>query len=354
MPSTLGIVDSNGRIYLNEIIYGGSGATVNSGAYQWSFSGFGTKYANISNPFPPIPPTSTTVISDIDISLDGLDIAFAGQSTPYVAVYPWSRSSGFGTKYSDPATPLTDWAYGVSFSPSKTAIAVAGEESPYVHAYSWSNGFGSKYSDPASGLSTTGKGISFSADGNSVIASGGFNELSAWQWSNSTGFGTKYTNAASAQSIVSIHVSKSGSNIICANNNSSGPPVQAWPWSNGFGTRYANPPSFPTVQGFDARFSPKETAIVFGNSLDEAEIVGAYAYTWISGVGFGTKYSSSITNRAMESVDFSNTGDVVVFAETASPFLRAKKWSDSTGFGTTYANPSTAASDARVVRFVSK
>ena len=45
------------------------------------------------------------------------DIAVAHGNSPFVSVYPWSSSSGFGAKYANPATLPPTTAYGVAFRP---------------------------------------------------------------------------------------------------------------------------------------------------------------------------------------------------------------------------------------------
>lgn len=42
-------------------------------------------------------------------------IAVAHVNSPYISVYPWSSSTGFGTKYSDPSTLPTGRVNGVAF-----------------------------------------------------------------------------------------------------------------------------------------------------------------------------------------------------------------------------------------------
>lgn len=44
-------------------------------------------------------------------------IALAHSTSPYISAYPWSSTSGFGTKYANPATTPTGLATGVAFSP---------------------------------------------------------------------------------------------------------------------------------------------------------------------------------------------------------------------------------------------
>jgi hypothetical protein len=83
-------------------------------------------------------------------------------SSPYISAYPWS-GSGFGTKYTDPATLPTGNGLGVAFSPDGTALAVSHQSSPYVTAYPWSGatGFGTKYANPSSAITTGGNSVTF-------------------------------------------------------------------------------------------------------------------------------------------------------------------------------------------------
>jgi hypothetical protein len=76
-----------------------------------------------------------------------------------VSTYPWS--SGFGTKYSDPATLPTGVGTGIAFSPSGADIVVSHSTSPNVSTYPWSSGFGTKYSNPATLPTGTGNGVAF-------------------------------------------------------------------------------------------------------------------------------------------------------------------------------------------------
>ena len=88
------------------------------------------------------------------------DIAVAHTTSPFITSYPWS-GSGFGTKYTDPATLPTGNGNGVAFSPSGGDIAVAHLTTPFVTAYPWSAGFGAKYTDPATLPTGQGNGVAF-------------------------------------------------------------------------------------------------------------------------------------------------------------------------------------------------
>ena len=86
-------------------------------------------------------------------------IAVAHATTPYISTYPWS--SGFGTKYADPAVLPTGNGRNVIFNPAGTVIAVAHDTTPYILTYPWSSGFGTKYADPAVLPTGVGYGVAF-------------------------------------------------------------------------------------------------------------------------------------------------------------------------------------------------
>ena len=78
-------------------------------------------------------------------------------------MYPWTNGSGFGTKYTNPATLPTGNGSGVAFSPAGKDIAISHAGSPFITAYPWANGsgFGTKYANPNT-LAFTGNSVAFS------------------------------------------------------------------------------------------------------------------------------------------------------------------------------------------------
>ena len=95
-------------------------------------------------------------------------IAVAHASSPRITAYPWSVS-GFGTKYTNPATTPTGNGHGVAFSPGGSAIAVTHVTSPYITAYPWSgSGFGTKYANPATLPPNDANGVAFSPRGSAI------------------------------------------------------------------------------------------------------------------------------------------------------------------------------------------
>src|SRR5512139_1534205 len=97
-------------------------------AYEFSATGFGTKYTN-----PATLPAGGC--NDVSFTAGKDAIAVANASVaPFVSAYPWSPA-GFGTRYTDPATLPTGACYGIDFSPAGNAIAVASNTTPYIFAY---------------------------------------------------------------------------------------------------------------------------------------------------------------------------------------------------------------------------
>ena len=95
-----------------------------------------------------------------NFSPNGNDIAIAHDVTPFITVYPWS--SGFGTKYSNPAILPTGNADDVEYSINGDTIAVTHANSPQITAYPWSvSGFGTKYANPVGLSSVDGVGLDF-------------------------------------------------------------------------------------------------------------------------------------------------------------------------------------------------
>ena len=85
---------------------GSENGTVN--AYAWS-SGFGTKFSGSPSVGTP---------RGIAFSRSNAVVGFAGSGgSPSIYAYPWSNSTGFGSKYADPATlPTGTDSYGVDFA----------------------------------------------------------------------------------------------------------------------------------------------------------------------------------------------------------------------------------------------
>jgi hypothetical protein len=121
----------------------------------------------------------------------------------YTSAYAFNTSTGFGTKYSNPATIVIAEPEKCAFNPSGTAFGSARNSAMPILVYAWSNstGYGTKYTDPAAGNYTAAQSyvINWSPDEKVVgLGHDGGVYVTVWPWSNSTGFGTKYSDPGTA------------------------------------------------------------------------------------------------------------------------------------------------------------
>jgi WD40 repeat protein len=313
-------------------------------------TGFGTKFAD-----PVTPPTGSGY--DIDFTAAGDAVAIAHGNSPFVTAYPWT-SNGFGSKYANPS-PIPDAnaseAQGVSFSPNNNSIALAHAAQPFVNkvqvsVYQWnsSTGFGSKYANPATTTGIVDAGISsirFSKNGQALAAGGNAGAyINIYQFTFASGFGTKYSNPGTtpANAVYGIMFSPNDSYVATAHFGS--PFITVYPWnaSTGFGSKYANPATLPGGTGQSVDFHPTGASIALGHSLAG----GVSVYPW-SASGFGTRYTNpaSFGSNYVEGARFTPDGSRLALATdnfgTNVPIVFP--WNNTTGFGTRYTNPATAA-----------
>lgn len=319
-------------------------------AYALTPTGFGTKFAD--------PVTLPTGLGyDIDFTDTGDAVGIAHANSPYVTAYPWT-SSGFGSKYTNPSV-LPDAnngeGTGVSFNPSSNAIALSHSAQPFVNktqvsVYQWnsSTGFGSKYANPATTTGIVDAGITsirFSKTGQALAAGGNSGAfINIYQFTFASGFGTKYSNPGTtpANAVYGIMFSPNDSYVATAHVGS--PFITVYPWntSTGFGSKYANPATLPGGTGQSVDFHPTGASVALGHSLAG----GVSVYPW-SASGFGTRYTNpaSFGSDYVNGVRFTPDGSRLALATdnfgTNVPIVFP--WNNTTGFGTRFSNPATAA-----------
>ena len=275
-------------------------------------------------------------------------VAVGHSTTPFMSVYDWNDSTGFGSKYANPATIPTGAAYRAVFNPSNTAISVANEVSPYVNLYPWSaSGFGTKYSNPATLPTGAGFSTTWSGTGNDVFYSAQ-DATRIYAYPFSSGFGTKYANPATLPTTTPQGISYNTVANVIAITSSTTPFIQAYPWSSGFGTKYANPSTLPTAAGRGLSFSPNGSYLAEGIANSAAPSYFGIVWPWSS--GFGTAYAQTLSQIGGEgSVTFNPTSDALIWAGNGSvggsgQYLDGFAWSAS-GYGTRYSNPASLPSN---------
>ena len=317
----------------------------NAGIYQAAYPftsgvGYGTRYADPVTAIGGGP-------SSIDFSPMGDAVVFATNESPFLDVYRWS-GNGFGARYANAATIAGNALACATFSSQGNAIAaVNGSFTPTVEAWRWDsrNGFGTKYSNPATATFSATRAVAFHPSDTAVAVSNSNSPfINAYAWTSASGFGTKFANPATlpagspqANAPKNIAFSPAGDAVAIAH--ATTPFVTAYAWSeSGFGTKFADPATLPASTGCAVAFSPTGDAIAVAHSSSPYFT----AYPW-SGSGFGTKYSNAVgLPLGANSLVFSPNGDTIAVAASQFPYIRAYPWDSATGFGTLYANPTTA------------
>jgi hypothetical protein len=240
-------------------------------------------------------------------------IAVSHSTTPFITAYPWSDTTGFGTKISNPASLPASTSHDAKFNSTGTLLGVAHNSGGSADT-NWS---------------------------------------SIYPWSNATGFGTKYTTPTNPQQVYGTYSisfnSDSTAVAFVGNNQTLSPFVYAFSGS-GFGSRYSLPPK-PSNQNFSVgtfNFNPAGSALVY-SYLTLGSGTGVVGYPFNTGSGIGTKYTDPVgwgSGNNSRGNNFSPDGATVVLSNNSSPFILAYPFNASTGFGTKYANPASLPPDA--------
>lgn len=228
--------------------------TTGFSAYPWNSStGYGTKYTE------PVGITLQSVAAGtcIDFNHTNTVVALGHYSatvTDLAFAYPWSNSTGFGTKYT--GISLATYPIDVSFNPTSTVVYFTNNSATPGYAYPWSDatGFGTRYTNPGSLIGTY--SVTFTPDNATLLlAVNASPYIHAYPWSDATGYGTKYANPATLPTALSLGVATNPTGTDVAISCSASPYIFVYPWSAGFGTKYANPATLPYFNGRGISFN---------------------------------------------------------------------------------------------------
>ena len=195
-PSSLGMTGSEGYVSgiafkqndVAVLLTNYQGSTTGLHSYPWANStGFGTKWTD--------PTTMLSNTQDCVFSPQNTHVAIAHKTSPYLSVYAVTNNA-WGSKVSDPSTLPNGWGFAVKFNPAGTAIILgSAENSPYLHGYSWNgSSFGSKYSNPTTAMTNTCYDLAFDPNGEDIAAINNGSNAHVYKFDASTGFGSKYSN----------------------------------------------------------------------------------------------------------------------------------------------------------------
>lgn len=302
-------------------------------------------------------PISTPLLaaSQKEQEYDGC-IAITCGNSPYINVYPFTRASGFGTKYSNPSTlpnSGTFQARSVIFTTDGTVIAwpsntAASPANLFFYSWSKATGFGARITQTsgptASNLyaSATTKPSEYGG-GWHYILFGGSDGL-IWRYHVASGsainqVNTKSTGAGGYTATGDLRFSNAGNYVL----GSVGSNTRVYPWTDGWLSTTVNlgTPLDGSYLGSSAWFlndwHPSDTVVIVGSTGSTA---GLRAFNF-SG-GWGALINNATSPMAnLESVRFSATGKTVFTSGTDSPYLEAYAFNQITGFGSKFSNPST-------------
>jgi hypothetical protein len=227
-------------------------------AYNWSdATGFGStrdESSTISN--------SSQDFLPMAVSPNGQFVAVGYSDSVNLAIFPFSKSTGFGTKVEpsvDPISAAEGNVFDVAWNNAGTYIALAcGSLVPdkRLHIYEWDNAtgsLGSKVSSTSIEPTYTGNGtiysVAFSPDDEAIIigfAASGKDKIQAYGWDNATGtFGSRYSSPSSAPTGVprDLRFNANGNVLIASGGAGATAPAMAYQWDSetGFGTKYDDP-----------------------------------------------------------------------------------------------------------------
>lgn len=278
-------------------------------------------------------------------------IGFGQSSSPWINMYRWTDTGGFGTKYANPGTLMPSGNAPITaFHPSGSAIYLTGG-SPYLHAYGWSDsGFGTKFTNPT-GVTTTTYSVAINPAGTALVFGYFASPFVGAIRVTNTSFGTIYSNPSSLppNAVYSAIFSATGGAVLCTHGS---PFISAYAWTDasGFGTKYATPstPARASTGATTWQMNPQGGSFLMMNSnysvANGPGDITVEGYAWSDATGFGARYATLNLYNSWGggSLCYTNAGDAVIFGYWQSPYLSAHRWSNSTGIGTKFTNPSVA------------
>jgi len=239
-------------------------------AYNWAdATGYGSTRATselISNP--------TQDFLPMAVSPNGQFVALGYRYVHKLAIFPFSRTNGFGAKVEPPADPIgfNPGNVVVAWNNAGTYVALGAnstDATKRLHIWAWDNAtgsFGAKVADTDISVgftSTSGPySIIFSPDDEAIIlgiAAGPDAGLAAFSWDNATGtFGAQYGAPDEPVPYLDyprdLRFNANGNVLFASGGDSAQSPVMAYHWDNetGFGSRYDDPDSTGIGSGYNA------------------------------------------------------------------------------------------------------
>jgi hypothetical protein len=222
----------------NEIGYTNGGSSSYFNVVKWSSAGFGSIVGNPSSPAASNP-------RSIVFSRGRTFIVIVSDAVPRIYGFPYSSSTGFGTRASHGGLSLTQSISSDSSSlrPSTTQRLAIGLSSTPFMAYTGllDTGFDAAGGTPATSIAMSVEGtVQTSAD---LFFVGSSTTVAAYKWSGLT----RYTNSSSSLENSAKAIDVNGTSNCLGIALAGSPNIAAYKWVNntGFGTKFTAPSSLP-------------------------------------------------------------------------------------------------------------
>lgn len=253
----------------------------------------------------------------------------------------WNFVNDWGRSYSSPASISSASASGVAVNPNKTAVFMVSSALPKIHAWRFTgngSGFGTKYSSPATTPSSTFvPALGFNDNGSTVF----INEVpgaatsvipAAYSWTDVSGFGTRFATSVTVSAVAGTSRIGWQTGRVAFGNAAAGssqaPFIFPWTDGVGFGTRWANPATGATAA---TRY------VQWRNTTNGGPILSSGTGTleaWnTTTTAYGTKFTAPqiSTSGAQGNATFTSDGTWILYGDTG-PRISSINWSNGFGF----------------------
>ena len=285
-------------------------------------------------------------------------VVVGGNSSPFVTGYPFTEGSGYGTKYSNPAS-ATVASISLVFLTDKVGsgevpqwVLTGRTSTPYIDAYDWTDasGFGTKLtaisgkSSNTTYMATRDDVADASQTQVVMFSTSAAGRLDAWDFNRSGSWGSKITSPspAPANQVQGGGVS-TGLDYV-AYNVSASPYSEAFPFTGTWGTKVTAISGRPgaTNGGNGSSFTNGDGDVIYGHSSDGSTL--SDAHSWSS--GWGSKRTSAsqptniIPNTAYHQHVGKSQGETATFQghdnNGTVKGLQAWQYTAGTGWGSNY------------------
>ena len=235
-------------------------------AYNWSdATGYGTTRptnGTVSNP--------TQDFVPIAVSPNGQFVALGYRYGHKLAIFPFSRTNGFGTKVEPLANPISfnPGNVVVAWNNAGTYVALAAattDPTERLSIFAWNNAsgtFGAKVANVViepllTSSSVGGYALAFSPDDSAIVlaVSVAGRQLQAYSWDNDTGtFGSQFSTKSTSALAREIRFNANGNVLFASGGDAATAPAMAYQWDSetGFGTKYDDPDATGIGSGYNA------------------------------------------------------------------------------------------------------